>query len=271
MANLAEKARLAREAAEAAEAQAIKDAYHFEYGCLVSYTGHETKVDLTQCDPEGGFEEIGPGAFENNLEIEELVLPKYLTIAGDAFYGCKNLKRVIYDGNEYDWFGDKLKFKKVGKAEKNVSPLYYAHRLMINNFGKLSPIGEQNIPSGRPSLNWAPLADGCMAWQGLAYGDSQKVIFNTTSYDRKIHAGALRGVTGMRVIELGDNYSGTFEVQEYAFEGCPDLEEVIIASYCKVGRYAFANCPNLRRVEIKSAYSEIDPTAFAGCPCEIIR
>lgn len=56
------------------------------------------------------------------------------------------------------------------------------------------------------------------------------------------------------------------EIDDYAFAGCADLEEINIPSSVEeIGEYAFRNCISLAGIEIPSSVEEIDSFAFEGC------
>ena len=56
------------------------------------------------------------------------------------------------------------------------------------------------------------------------------------------------------------------EINDYAFAGCVDLQEVKIPStVTKIGKYAFYNCSNLTKIEIPKSIEEIAENAFEGC------
>lgn len=56
------------------------------------------------------------------------------------------------------------------------------------------------------------------------------------------------------------------EIDDYAFAGCADLEEINIPSSVEeIGEYAFRNCISLTKIEIPSSVEEIESCAFEGC------
>lgn len=56
------------------------------------------------------------------------------------------------------------------------------------------------------------------------------------------------------------------EIDDYAFAGCADLEEINIPSSVEdIGEYAFRNCISLTKIEIPSSVEEIESFAFEGC------
>lgn len=56
------------------------------------------------------------------------------------------------------------------------------------------------------------------------------------------------------------------EIDDYAFAGCADLEEINIPPLVEeIGEYAFRNCVSLTKIEIPSSTSEIEDHAFDGC------
>lgn len=68
---------------------------------LLKYLGHDKKVFVPN-----GIRRIGTGAFWNNIEIEEVVLPDTVTcICGDTFIYATNLKRINIPKN-VDEMGD---------------------------------------------------------------------------------------------------------------------------------------------------------------------
>ena len=59
---------------------------------------------------------------------------------------------------------------------------------------------------------------------------------------------------------------GTKEIENKAFCGCYDLEEIEIPDFVlSIGEDAFADCINLKRIKIPSLVREIEEEAFMDC------
>lgn len=59
---------------------------------------------------------------------------------------------------------------------------------------------------------------------------------------------------------------GTKEIENKAFCGCYDLEEIEIPDFVlSIGEDAFADCINLKRIKIPSTVMAIRKRAFRGC------
>ena len=89
--------------------------YHSEGNCLIETA---TKTVIAGCKtsviPEGVLA-IGAGAFACMEELEEINIPKSVTVIRNyAFLQCTKLKRIVYGGTEEEW-------KNIDKRENNYS------------------------------------------------------------------------------------------------------------------------------------------------------
>ncbi len=83
----------------------------------------------------------------------------------------------------------------------------------------------------------------------------------TTNY----HKGAFFGCENLRSVTIPDS---VIKIDDCAFEGCTNLEEVEIGRNSKleiIGEYAFANCKKLENIYVPDSVRTVEAGAFAAC------
>lgn len=82
------------------------DALVVSDGVLVAYNGIQTELDLTAYPETAEITAIGNSVFENNKQLEKIILPETVTQIGDrAFFGCSNLDFSAVDFSKLETIG----------------------------------------------------------------------------------------------------------------------------------------------------------------------
>ena len=154
--------------------------------------------------------------------------PSYITtIAGKAFYQCKNLKSVkIPDG----W----------------------------------TTLGGENVFNSCQELEEVILPDGMVE---IPYGSfifcSALKTINTPSSLKKIGGAAFSSCENLKEFEFNN---GLEEIGEFAFQECKSIEEVILPDSVKaIGQCAFSRCEKLSSVRLSKETETISNGLFHTC------
>ena len=98
-------------------------------------------------------------------------------------------------------------------------------------------------------------------------GDPKDLVIPTTlgGYNVvSVGAGAFSGSSTLETLSIPEGIS---TISASAFESCPNLKSVTIASSVSyIGSRAFAESEKLQRVEIPESVNSIAGDAFTGCP-----
>lgn len=177
--------------------------------------------------------QIAEGAFEDNENIEIVIIPKSITtIDKRAFENCVNLKAICF-----------------------------------------VQLGEQDIPDSSLTLINEAAFTGCTSLQVVdlsncklitvarsAFADCAKLkeVVNMaaigTAYD-----GAFAGCTALESADISRLHVAGISL----FDGCTSLSSVITSDYTAIGAYMFRGCTSLEEVALNSAV--IGAGAFSGC------
>ena len=200
-----------------------------------------------------GISEIGASAFEGDKALERITIPKEVTKIGEeAFYGCVNLKTVIFE--------DGSSLKEIG------SNAFYDCRLLEDII----------IPGGTTVFGYQCFSY-CYKLQNIIIPEG------TTSIAPRMFIGC----TNLRNIILPETI---VEIGEYAFCNCDSLNQIKLPSkiriidnstfyysgltsifipkfVTRIGQEAFRGCKNLSEIifESEGILLEISQSAFSGC------
>ena len=112
-------------------------------------------------------------------------------------------------------------------------------------------------------------ADGYLKRGTKLYVNRQLLTKLVIPGDCQFVSGLFAGYKELVSVTFADNMKSakhTEEIPEGAFEGCENLEEVILPGYVqKIGKKAFAGCTSLKKIHLPNLLKEIDKEAFAGC------
>ena len=245
------------------EASTTASDFEMDGNKLLRYTGTAQVVSIP-----AGIKSIGEEAFAGNDTLVKV------TIDGDvenidyrAFAECDNL-RTISVGNSVETIetaafsnNDELINVSIGTGVKDLGS---------GVFAGCSQLKSLSLSEGNPYLSYD---------NGILYDDEKTTVYMMMPmYEREavtlpnsvteIKAYAFWGNPYMRYVYLG---SGLYEVPEYAFSNCINLNDVEIPLPVRgIGAKAFEDCVNLEKVKVSESVVRISDSAFDGCPNVII-
>ncbi len=176
---------------------------------------------------------ISEGAFEDNDNITEIIIPKTVTAIGkDAFKNCTALKAVYFVSKEPQAI-----------ADADISVIY---QCAFSGCEALELFDLSNVKAltvGRECFS------GCTSLREIRSMTKLGTVLNY----------AFAGCTSLTSLDL----TGLHVCGVGAFSGCTSLEEIKTARYSKLGDLAFYGCTSLKSVRLSAA--EIGAYAFSGC------
>ena len=220
---------------------------------------------------DGKVESIGSGAFKNNLELREIVIPNVITkIAGDAFSGCANLLRMsVQDGNPVLYGAGNC---IIEIATKTLILGCRGSDLSADN--TIVSIGEKAfysciglvqivIPSNIVNIGYRAFY-GCPDLTGIVIGAGVQNIGIEAFL-------ACKELTSIEVDPANTTYhsAGNCIIEtatKTLVEGCKASVIPTDDSVCIIGERAFANCVGLTEIVIPANITTIKADAFRDCP-----
>lgn len=194
--------------------------------------------------------------FARCTALENVIVPKQLSVVDSAFAGCVNIKNVFYEGEELH------QYYSVGtesnENEKNdFGNKYYCEA----NFYFLSE--EPNADGA----HWHYNADGKPeVWTDPAAETSSALEYEEAE-DGYAVVGVADGCTDTTlVIPTKHNGKLVTEIGELAFQKNETIQNVIFPNTLKrIGVQAFDRCPNLKEAILPDGLEEIGDYAFYNC------
>lgn len=247
-------------AAEEAKTEAQESEQEFyidEEGILTAYNGQNKDVVIPT-----NVKKIAFGVFMEHDEIESVAFPHGLDYIDEyAFYGCDNLKEVLLPESVVS----------IGRlAFGNCKSLEIAY---IGE--KVSEMGEF-IFWGCDKLYCISVSDDnrkFAAIDGILYSkDIKKLIYCPEGYEGEVFVSDETNTIGayaffncykIKKVTIGKN---VVYIDEGAFYGCKNLEEIIFgAKVKKIRSAAFEKCAKLKQMQIPKTVTFVGNSAFAEC------
>ena len=194
-----------------------------------AFNGLEAVTEVTLPD---SLTQIGFGAFCRTA-ITEMTIPEKVSKLGfSAFYGCGNLEKVSFAGNE-------LK------------------EIEVYTFANCSKLRTLQIPDGITTFGTGAV-ERCDSLEELVFPASVTTLGanGLASYDSN------RPNTSLKKVVV----KGTVAIPNYMFANCTVLETVDLCdAVTGIGSRAFSNCSSLKSVDGLKAVTEIGDSAFREC------
>lgn len=198
----------------------------------------------TGCHTEDNI--LGKNSFRELTKLVEVKLPKTITSIGNsAFYGCRNLKNVVFQtGTES--IGNEA-FRGCGNLAK------LELKAGLKSIGSSAFSGGSYYIAGNYQSGVAPRFEEVILPEGLETIDSY--AFNNNTNLKRIAFPSTLKTIGSNVF-YGCNQLGSISlptslqnIPENAFQDCSSLTEVRIPStITRIGNYAFSGCSLLNDV-----------------------
>ena len=245
----------------------------------------EMLADLCLCD---GVLEIGDYAFYG-IAIESLEIPRNCQRIGESAFGdCESLTEVLFADHQY--YPDYGYFN----YDIEIDDGAFAGCLVLNDvyFGDADyDYDDDAVFAGTPYVSRFRLEfddNGVIGYKG-EIPDGEHVDIEIPDGVDGIEDGAFAGLAGLRSVYIPASVT---YIGESAFEGCPDLEEIIFEerepeqverewtdddgvthseSYfgfyetLEIGSYVFAGCEALTYLEVPAHVRYVGEYAFEGC------
>ena len=192
----------------------------------------------------GGIKSIDTAAFYACSLLNNLTLNGSVDYIGyDAFYGCTALSSVSV-ADIADWCG-------ISFAHAISNPLYYAHRLYLNN-KPTEPIRVIEVPAQITSINDYAFY-GCESVYEIVIPETVVGIGRS----------AFNGCKGLTAVNIPDSVS---DIGDEAFRSCSSLTSIAIPDgITRIGWSTFYDCKSLSKVSIPASVTAIGNSAFYGC------
>ena len=236
--------------------------------------------------PEGVKEIIQP-AFENCVNICSVTIPLSLCkIAGDTFYGCKELKAVyikdLQHWNSITFQSGSDSFYVSGDGTSN--PLYYGAALMINEEmsselilpSNLKEIGDYTF-SGCSSLKSVTIQEGVTKIGKGAFSNCHNLkSISIPKSLKKIECCAFEDCHTLNAVRLDDLAAWLQLDMSYDSNPLNNNANLIVKGeviheltvpdgVTSINDYAFEGCSSLTKVTIPLSVTSIGSSAFEKC------
>lgn len=256
------------------------------YAVIIKYKGEDSEVVIPEEINKIPITEIGDNAFKENKNIEKLIIPSSITSIGkSAFYGCTSLKTIEFSQGLLNI--GKLAFSSCRLLENLKLP----DTLKIIDefaFSECSSLKKIDIPYsvteiGVSAFNWCEnLEEINVHEDNESYSSENEILYS------KYKSILICCPAGLKENEVKIS-NDTTTIYDYAFNGCKNLENIIILEGVKsIGNNAFSNCvklasifipntveylgysvfyncTNLKDVKLSSELKEIEPASFEQC------
>lgn len=190
------------------------------------------------------IKELGKCTFEN-CTMQSKSPSNIVSFGDDCFKNCKRLKSVLLNENVQNLpdgcFDGCINLKSISFTKN-----------------KKIPIGKKCFKNCK-SLESIP--DFVQDYNEQAFENCIK-LKNITITDSTIPSACFRGCINLKKI---DNQEKILNIEEFAFSGCENLEEIDLKYAPIIPAETFSNCKKLTKVKLNSDVIKIGSRAFYGC------
>ncbi len=182
---------------------------------------------------------IDSDCFKDNAALESVEIPQTVTYIEDfAFYNCTNLKSLSLPSelNRIDW----------------------------QAFYNCSSLTEITIPASVTIIEEF-VFEGCTSMQEVKVSDANKNFRSQDGVLFDIGMTELIFYPPSKADRTYDIPDGCTKIQDWAFIGSKNLEEIDLSGVTEIGEDAFYHCTALRRVELPEGLSELKSATFGSC------
>ncbi len=204
------------------------------------------------------------------LPIEAVELPATVRYIGsNAFYQCKNLKKVVYNGNKAGVIGTSA-FSNCSALEEFTFATDANVRYIFNSaFRYCTSLTSFEMPDtvlwiGGSSTTSAPKAD----LGSYVFGNCTALNYVKVSNVAEIIAGyAFRECTALKTVDFGTNKNLKI-LGQYAFYQCENLESIRLpAGLTRLEKNTFEGCIKMKTADLSGCetLASLDNRVFYGC------
>lgn len=224
-----------------------------------------------------GIDSIGGAAFRDCYYLTSIILPKSVKrICSGLFYGCRNLKKVVFLTEELSCIPDDA-FHGCSSLEDLVFPS------TIKELGSAAFMGTRKLANLEIPKSVEKIGSSCFYGCGATYleipdkvkelegemfrGSKRLKSIKLPSSLERLSKQMFRGCDSLQYIVLPEHIT---EIPTYCFAECFQLSKVLLpASLKKVVSNAFMNC-SLSNVYLPEGTILVDNEAFYGCPIDTL-
>ncbi len=214
---------------------------------------------------------IGDFAFANCKDMESIVIPNSVTgIGSSAFNECYSLKTIeipesVTYINPYTFKGCTYLESVILPVNINFAWYSFEHCYNLRDvYYRGTEAQWRNIII--PEYNECLLNANVHYNYGNNNVDYQGIIYELDERGEFAIITAYMGTTNHIIIPSSIDGHPVAYIDEYAFEGCDNLESVVIEEgIFDISEYAFAYCTNLKSVVLPESLMSIDNYAFHFC------
>ncbi len=238
---------------------------------LDAYNGSDTNVTIPSTVDEYTVTSIDSYLFQNNEQIESVVIPGTIEEIQEAFINCKNLSSVTFsDGTSkigmYS-FENCANLKTVILPQTLKTIEHYA-------FHDCDALGSITIPNGTETIDYGAfyscdvlttvdLPDSIWTLGDGAFGYCPRLASIHYPLNWTEGGAAFEGCTGLKTITFP---AGLTSIRSNAFQDADGLEDITLPDTVEtIGQYAFASCDNLKTVTLPDAVETIESDTFSDC------
>lgn len=255
------------------------------YAQILKYNGNEEDIvipDMIAGYPvayigSAAFEEKDPGDNsdfpEEHYKIRSVVMPDtVLSIGGEAFYGCKNLKSLKLSDNLFCIAS--IAFAQCESLENMALPesLQYVGWETFENTGLTEVTISSNFKdtgcgafSDCKKLKKIQFEGGDIAIDGIISGSGVEELYIPANLNIQGN-GAMFCSENLKRVEYAEKMDKDTIVYAEMYRGCTNLEEIKLPSnITKIQEYAFQGCRRLKEIHIPKSVKSIETWAFTQC------